>query len=48
MIIITLSAASVIKNILYILLAIFIFGLLILIHELGHYIAARIFKVTIK
>lgn len=35
-------------NFLYILLAIFIFGLLILVHELGHYIAARCFKVTIK
>ena len=34
-------------NLLYILLAIFIFGLLIFIHELGHYITARIFKVTI-
>ncbi|MBO4423368.1 MAG: site-2 protease family protein [Clostridia bacterium] len=33
---------------LYIVLAIFIFGLLILIHECGHYIAARIFRVTIK
>ena len=48
MILITLSAGTVLKNVLYILLAIFIFGLLILIHELGHYIAARIFKVTIK
>ena len=35
-------------NFLYILLAIFIFGILILVHELGHYIAARCFKVTIK
>ena len=33
---------------LYILLAIFVFGILILVHELGHYIAARCFKVTIK
>ncbi len=32
---------------LYILLAILAFGFLIFIHELGHYIAARIFKVTI-
>ncbi len=31
----------------YILLAILAFGFLILIHELGHYIAARIFHVTI-
>lgn len=48
MLFISLSAAAVFKNVLYILVAIFIFGLLILIHELGHYIAARIFKVTIK
>ena len=33
--------------VLYILLAILIFGLLIMIHEFGHYIAARIFKVEI-
>ena len=33
---------------LYILLAIFVFGILILVHELGHYIAARCFKVTVK
>lgn len=39
---------TVLKNVLYVIVAIFIFGLLILIHELGHYIAARIFKVTIK
>ena len=32
---------------LYILLAILIFGLLIMIHECGHYIAARIFHVEI-
>lgn len=31
-----------------ILIALFIFGFLILIHELGHYTAARIFKVGIK
>ena len=31
--------------ILYILLAILIFGLLIMIHEFGHYVAARIFRV---
>ena len=35
-------------NLLYILLAIFIFGLLIFVHELGHYVTARIFKVTIN
>ena len=33
--------------VLYILLAILIFGLLIMIHECGHYIAARIFRVEI-
>jgi len=33
--------------VLYILLAILIFGLLIMIHEFGHYVAARIFKVEI-
>ena len=44
----TLSASSTITNILYILLAIFIFGLLILVHELGHFITARLFKVTVK
>ena len=31
-----------------ILVTILIFGLLIFIHELGHYIAARIFHVGIK
>ena len=31
-----------------VLLTVFIFGLLILIHELGHYIAARSFKVGVK
>lgn len=35
-------------KILYILLAIFIFGILILIHEGGHYFFARIFKVKIN
>ena len=35
-------------NLLYILLAILMFGFLIFIHEFGHYTAARIFKVTIK
>lgn len=34
-------------SVLYILLAIVIFGLLIFIHEMGHYIFARIFKVRI-
>ena len=33
--------------VLYILLAILVFGLLIMIHEFGHYVAARIFKVEI-
>lgn len=35
-------------NLWYILLALFIFGLLIFIHELGHYLAARKFGVTIR
>ena len=33
---------------LYILLAIFAFGMLILLHELGHYLTARAFGVSIK
>ena len=33
---------------LYVLLAILLFGILILIHELGHFIAARIFGVTVN
>lgn len=35
-------------NILFILLAILMFGFLIFIHEFGHYTAARIFRVTIN
>lgn len=35
-------------KLLNILLAVFIFGILIFIHEFGHYITARIFGVTIK
>ena len=35
-------------TVLYVILAILIFGLLIFIHEGGHYTAARIFKVTIN
>ncbi len=34
-------------NPLYILLAILIFGFLIMIHELGHFLTARLFKVTV-
>ena len=30
------------------IIAILVFGFLILIHELGHFITARIFKVTIN
>ena len=33
---------------LYVLLAILLFGILIFIHELGHYIFARIFGVTVN
>ncbi|MBQ3066086.1 MAG: site-2 protease family protein [Clostridia bacterium] len=35
-------------NIVFILLAVFMFGVLIFIHEFGHYTAARIFQVSIK
>ena len=35
-------------NLLFILLAILMFGFLIFIHEFGHYTAARIFRVTIN
>ena len=48
MINLTLSASGVIISILYILLAIFVFGILILVHEFGHFITARLFKVTVK
>ena len=34
-------------TLLYIILAIFLFGVLIFTHELGHYLFARLFKVTI-
>ena len=34
-------------QILYVLIAIFVFGFLILIHELGHYITARMFGVKV-
>lgn len=48
MTILPLDASATITNVLYILLAIFIFGLLILVHEFGHFITARLFKVTVK
>ncbi len=35
------------QMILYILIAIFMFGALIFVHELGHFLTARLFKVTI-
>ena len=35
-------------GVLYVILSIFIFGLLVFIHEGGHYFFARLFKVTIK
>ena len=38
---------EVITNILYVIVAILIFGLLILIHELGHYTAARLLGVKV-
>ena len=37
----------VIITLLYILLAIFAFGVMIFIHELGHFVVARLGKVTI-
>ncbi|MBE6531199.1 MAG: RIP metalloprotease RseP [Ruminococcaceae bacterium] len=39
---------SIITTFLYILVALLVFGLLIFIHEGGHFIAARICKVTVK
>ena len=35
------------QTFLYVILALLLFGVLILIHELGHYLFARLFKVTI-
>jgi len=35
-------------TVLYIALAIFMFGLLIFVHELGHFLAARLFKVKVN
>lgn len=35
-------------TILYVILALFVFGLLVMIHELGHFLAARAFGVGIK
>lgn len=35
-------------SVLYVILSIFVFGLLVFIHEGGHYFFARLFKVTIK
>ena len=37
-----------ISTVLYILLAIFIFGVLIFVHEGGHYLFARLFHVSIR
>lgn len=44
----TLFAIPAIKTALYILLAVGIFGALILIHEFGHYITARLCGVTVR
>ncbi len=44
----TAEATSGLVDILYIVLAIFVFGILIFVHELGHYLSARIFKVKIN
>jgi regulator of sigma E protease len=35
------------NTLLTILISVFVFGFLIFIHELGHYLTARLFKVTI-
>ena len=35
-------------TILYVILAIFVFGLLIFIHEGGHFLFARLFNVSVK
>lgn len=45
---ISLLSASVLSNILYIVLAIFILLLLVTIHELGHYLAARKLGIKVK
>ena len=36
------------QNLITVILAIFVFGMLILTHELGHYLFARLFKVTVN
>ena len=40
--------ADVLLKILYVLLALLVFGVLVLIHEGGHFLFARLFKVTIE
>ena len=39
--------AAVIQTILRILLALVVFGIMIFLHELGHFVVARLSKVTI-
>ena len=39
---------TIITNILHVLLAILLFGFLIFIHEGGHFLFARLFKVTVN
>ncbi len=39
---------NILANIFYIIIAIFVFGILIFIHELGHYLFARLFGVAIN
>ena len=46
--ILSFRGSDFIKTALYIILAIFAFGFLIFIHECGHYLMARLFKVSIK
>ena len=40
--------ADILLKILYILLALLVFGVLVLIHEGGHFLFARLFKVSIE
>lgn len=40
--------ADVLLKILYVLLALLVFGILVLIHEGGHFLFARLFKVTVE
>ena len=43
-----LTASAVFSKILYILIAVLFFGLIIFIHELGHFLFAKLFKVKVN